>query len=170
MAVEGESEQSFVRWLQTLSDEKGAAHIHLDAFLLGGGGFKTMLENAMREHKRRCKAKGAYEDRFLLVDEDRADQGDWPIAELKREAGKHKFTLCVQRPNHEGLLLRMMPGMEREIPDAASARAKLKGRWAGYEKPARAQTLWRQFSLDDILRVAALDSDVGTLLRRIGLM
>jgi hypothetical protein len=38
LAVEGESEQSFVRWLQLLSDEK--VPVHLDSYPLGGGGFK----------------------------------------------------------------------------------------------------------------------------------
>ena len=63
----------------------------------------------------------------------------------------------------------MMSGMEREIPDAASAEAKLKSRWPSYAKPANAYALERQFSLDDLRRMASLDSDLGTLLKRIGL-
>jgi hypothetical protein len=65
VAVEGESEQSFVTWLQRLSDKE--LHIHLDSVLLGGGGFKSMLEYAAREHKRRCKTSGVYQERFLVV-------------------------------------------------------------------------------------------------------
>jgi hypothetical protein len=118
VAVEGESEQSFVRWLQTLSERE--LHIHLDAMPLGGGGFKSMLEKAVRLHRRHCRI-GIYKDRFLLVDRDRAEQGDWIIEKLRHEAAKYGFTVCVQNPNHEGLLLRMFCGMEREIPDAASA-------------------------------------------------
>ncbi|MGD0816278.1 MAG: hypothetical protein ABSA83_22015 [Verrucomicrobiota bacterium] len=166
LAVEGESEQSLVRWLQTLSEKE--LHIHLDVVPLGGGGFKSMLERAVRLHERHCRI-GVYRDRFLLVDGDRAEQGD-SIEKLKREAAKHGFTVCVQNPNHEGLLLRMMPGMEREIPDAASANARLRSRWANYEKPMNAHALGRQFSLDDLLRVASVDIDLATLLRKIGLM
>ncbi len=168
MAVEGESEQSFVTWLQGLSEKQ--PHIHLDGFPLGGGGFKSMLEKAVRLHKRRCRTKGAYRDRFLIVDGDRAEQGDWTIEKLRRAAAKHKITVCVQSPNHEGLLLRMIPGMEREIPDAASGEKKLKSRWPGYEKPMNAHALGRQFSLEDLLRVATVDFDIATLLKRIGLM
>jgi hypothetical protein len=167
VAVEGESEQSFVTWLQVLSQRE--LHIHLDGVLLGGGGFKSMLENAVRLHKRHCRI-GAYEDRFLLVDGDRAEQGDWTIEKLKREAAIHEFTVCVQNPNHEGLLLRMMRGMEREIPEAASVKARLRSRWANYEKPMNAHALGRQFSIDDLLRVANVDIDLATLLRKIGLM
>jgi hypothetical protein len=52
-AVEGESEQSFVAWLQMLSQKD--LHIHLDTVLLGGGGFKSMLDTAVQQHKRRCR-------------------------------------------------------------------------------------------------------------------
>jgi glycine cleavage system protein P-like pyridoxal-binding family len=139
VAVEGESEQSFVKWLQMLSQKE--LHIHLDAVPLGGGGFKSMLKNAVRQHERRCKSSGAYQAGFLIVDSDRSEQGDWPIEQLKCEAAKHRITVCVQNPNHEGLLFRMMPGMEREIPDAASAGKKLKNRWPGYQKPMNAHAL-----------------------------
>jgi hypothetical protein len=76
----------------------------------------------------------------------------------------------VQNPNHEGLLLRMMPGNERENTDAASAETRLKSLWPSYRKPMSAQELRRKFSLDDLLRVASLDKDLQTLLKKIGLM
>jgi hypothetical protein len=168
VAVEGESEQSFVKWLREPSLEKNLP-IHLDVVLLGGGGFKSMLQKAVRLHKQRCR-RGAYKDRFLIVDRDRAEQGDWAIEKLRLAADKHRIAVCVQSPNHEGLLFRMMPGMEREIPDAASAETKLKSQWPNYQKPVNAHTLGRQFSLDDLLRVARVDPDLETLLKRIGLL
>ena len=168
VAVEGESEQSFVTWLQVLSPKE--LHIHLDGVPLGGGGFKSMLQKAVRLHKRRCRTSGVYQARFLVVDGDRAEQGDWSIEKLRYEAAKHKITVCVQSPNHEGLLLRMMRDMEREIPDAASAETRLKSRWPNYQKPVNAHALGRKFSFDDLLRVANVDPDLGILLKRIGLM
>jgi hypothetical protein len=80
------------------------------------------------------------------------------------------MAVCVQHPNHEGLLLRMMPAMEREIPEAASAETKLKKHWPSYQKPMNAYALNRQFSLDDLRRVAKVDSDLEHLLEKIGLM
>ncbi|HEV7924775.1 MAG TPA: hypothetical protein VGR14_05435 [Verrucomicrobiae bacterium] len=167
VAVEGESEQSFVTWLQTLSHQE--LHIHLDAVLLGGGGFKSMLQKAVRLHKRGSRT-GTYVARFLIVDRDRAAQGDWSIEKLRSEAAKKRIIVCVQNPNHEGLLLRMLPGMEREIPDATSVATKLKRRWPNYQKPMNARELERQFSIEDLLRVANLDADLGTFLKQIGLM
>jgi hypothetical protein len=99
-----------------------------------------------------------------------AEQGDWSVEVLRHEAAKHEFTVCVQHPNHEGLLSRMACGMEREIPDAASAEVRLKRWWPNYHKPVNAHALARQFSLDDLLRVAKVDSDLEALLKGIGLM
>lgn len=168
VAVEGESEQSFLAWLQVLA--QGERHIHLDDVLLGGGGYKSMLEKAVRRHARAVKISGAYKDRFLMVDADRAKQGDWSIERLRAEAAKHHFTVCVQNPNHEGLLLRMMPGMERDFSDAAAAETRLKSRWPNYQKPMNAHALGRQFSVDDLRRVARVDADWGNFLRIIGLL
>jgi hypothetical protein len=64
----------------------------------------------------------------------------------------------------------MFSGMEHEIPDAASAETKLKSRWPNYQKPINAQALSRQFSHEDLLRVARVDPDLEILLTRIGLM
>ena len=166
VAVEGESEQSFVTWLQALSQKE--LHIHLDAVPLGGGGFRSMLQKAVRLHKRGSRI-GGYQDRFLIVDSDRAKQGDWSIEKLRGEAVKHKIAVCAQNPNYEGLLLRMMPGMEREIPTAALAETKLKSLWPNYRKPVTARDLGRQFLLDDLLRVANVDADLEILLEKIGL-
>jgi hypothetical protein len=166
VAVEGESEQSFVAWLQVLSEKE--LHIHLDDVLLGGGGFKSMLHKAVQQHKRRCKISGAYKDRFLIVDGDRAQQGDWSIETLKCEAARYKFNVCVQSPNHEGLLLRMMPGMAHENPAAAASATKLKGHWPNYQKPLNAHALGRQFSINDLLRAARVDPDLENLLKKIG--
>jgi hypothetical protein len=168
LAVEGESEQAFVTWLHILSGNE--LHVHLDSHPLGGGGFKSMLEKAVALHERRRKAKGAYRNRFLIVDGDRAGQGDWSVEKLRSEAAKHEIIVCVQWPNHEGLLLRMTPGMESEVPDAETAEAELKRCWPGYQKPVNAHALKRRFSLDDLLRVANVDTDLGILLKAIGLM
>jgi hypothetical protein len=64
----------------------------------------------------------------------------------------------------------MLPGMEREIPDAASSETKLKARWPNYQKRVNAHALARQFSVDDLLRVARVDADLGNFLEEIGLM
>ncbi len=166
LAVEGESEQSFVAWLQGLSEKDH--HIFLDAVVLGGGGFPSMLEKAVSFHERRSKTRGAYRDRFLMVDQDRVMHGDWSIEKLRREAAKHKMLLVVQRPNHEGLLLRLMGTKGRDIPEGSGALTQIRTQWPSYEKPVNAHTLARRFSLEDLLRVSAVDADLGMLLKHLG--
>jgi hypothetical protein len=167
VAVEGESEQSFIKWLQILSAEVNL-HIHLDSVVLGGGGYKTMLQSAVAMHKRRCRTTGKYRDCFLVVDTDRAGQGDWSVDKLRQEAAEHRLTVFAQNPNHEGLLLRMIPGMERQNPDATSTATKLKNHWPTYLKPANANALQRQFSLEALLRASVADSDLAKFLKKIG--
>lgn len=72
----------------------------------------------------------------------------------------HNFQISCKRPKHAN----------REIPDVATAKTRLRSRWANCEKPMNAHVLGRQFSLDDLLRVANVDSDLRVLLEKIGLM
>jgi len=168
LAVEGQSEQSFVRWIQALADER--LSIHLDTYPLGGGGFSSMLKDAVHWHAKEAKSKGAYRQRFLIVDADRADVQDWSLDKLRKEAAKQNFIVIVQRPNHEGLLYRMAPGKENDVPSASMAKTKLRKFWPDYEKPVNAQALERHFSLADLMRVAGADPDLTVLLARIGLI
>ena len=45
LAVEGESEQSFAKWIQELADEKDL-NVHLQCDVLSGGGYSSMLRDA----------------------------------------------------------------------------------------------------------------------------
>jgi len=81
VGAEGESEQSFIKWLQDLSEQQNL-HIHLDCYPLGGGGYSGMLRTALL-YRRRGLSKGGYHRSFLIVDGDRADTGDLPIGQLK---------------------------------------------------------------------------------------
>lgn len=167
LSVEGEGEQSVIKWIQELSDQNGL-HVHLDCEVLKGGGYKTMLEGAIRCRKRkeRQKAKSS----ILLVDGDRAEHDDgWSLSRLRQEASKHKFTVCVQNPNLEGLLLRLMPGKESLQPDRVNVQAQLRNAWSSYKKPADARTLAGKFTLADLLRVAKVDMELSNLLAIVGL-
>ena len=168
LAVEGEGEQSFIKWLQWLSDRMGL-HVHLDCQHLGGGGYKTMLDSTMRyrKHKGRNKAKAS----ILLVDGDRAVARDdgWSLDQLREESAKEKISICIQNPNQEGLYLRMMPKNEHLQPSSTNAHSLLRKKWPAYQKPADARTLDSKFSLDDLLRVARVDSELRNLLMIVGL-
>lgn len=168
LAVEGQGEQSFITWLGRIAGQHGL-HVALDCEPLGGGGYKSMLEKAVRYRRRkeRSKAKAS----VLLLDEDRATRDDgWTIAQLKAKAAKKGISVCMQIPNQEGLLLRMMPGKERLQPPAPTAHKQLVALWPEYDKPVDAQMLASKFTLEDLHRVAQVDEELRALLVIIGLI
>ncbi|MEQ1889854.1 MAG: hypothetical protein ABL951_11860 [Alphaproteobacteria bacterium] len=167
-AVEGESEQSFVKWLQGLADQQGL-YVHLDIRPLGGGGYSSMLKQAgiFRE---RGLSNGRYKSSFLLVDEDRANSGDWSVEVLRQKASSQNINVCLQRPNLEGLLLRMILGKERSAPDASGVMPQLVSAWPGYRKPMNARDLEQKYSFNDVARVANLEPDLLAMLKKIGLI
>ncbi|HTH49719.1 MAG TPA: hypothetical protein VMB21_19555 [Candidatus Limnocylindria bacterium] len=167
MAVEGMSEQAFVIWLQTLLGED--LHIHLHPEPLNGGGYESMYKEAVRLLKREQRKSGDFADRFLILDWDREREDSWSLEKLRSEAAKSKIKAIVQKPNHEGLLLRLLPGKERDCPDAGSVKRKLQIQWPSYEKPMNARDLSRKFSRDDLLRLARVDDELRRLLAGIGL-
>lgn len=167
LAVEGEGEQSFVKWLQELADF-GGLRIHLDCKPLSGGGLESMLKRSIVYRKRGLTRP--YQASYLIVDADRADRGDCSIDELRRQAHRSNIRVCVQEPNQEGLLLRMLPGNECLRPDKESAMRLLRAQWPDYEKPVDAYTLSQRFSIDDLRRVAVFDHDLQHLLTVIGLL
>lgn len=171
LAVEGESEQSFVKFLQQISDQNNI-HVHLDCDVLGGGGYKTMLERAIAYRARREKSKGKAIMSILIVDTDRADKNEdgWLLEKLVVVANKNHFVVCLQKPNLEGLLLRMLPGNEHSYANAFSVHHQLLKVWSNYQKPADTRTLMNKFSHSDLIRAAKSDPHLSNLLLKIGFL
>jgi len=172
---EGQSEQSFTKWLQDLADEQGLS-VHLDSKSLGGGGYESMLNKALKARNHGLRRGNKYLYSFLLVDADRAERndcsGDWKLNDLRSEAAKHNIDVCVQKPNFEGLMVNMLPGNKRPYSISASTsdvRHSLQKAWPDYVKPADARTLSQKFCLNDLGRVASQDPDLKNLLTKIGL-
>ena len=167
---EGESEQSFIKWLYDLSNQE-CLHVHLHCQPLGGGGYRTMLDRAVCARRREERDRTKFKSSVLLVDGDRAARGDdgWTIDQLKQEASKQRFAVCVQNPNFEGLLIRMLtPGREKLQLEPVDVQRQLRALWPDYQKAADAQMLESKFSLNDLLRVASVDQALKSLLMMIG--
>ena len=161
LAVEGESEQSFIKWLDILANQNGL-HIHLDCKNLGGGGYESMLEQCKKYKAIGSKAKQS----ILIVDTDRALRGDdgWSLERLKREAAKNKIEVCFQKPKFEGLLLRLFAGYEQRLElSATEANHQLLKLWPNYVKPEDAISLTKKFSLSDLFRAAQFDFELKRL-------
>lgn len=170
-AVEGEGEQSFIKFLQQISDQN-EIHVHLDCEVLSGGGYKTMLERAISYRARNEKKKGKAKESILIVDTDRAEKNEdpWSIEQLTTKANRNTFVVCLQQPNLEGLLFRMLPGNDKVTPNATTVHKQLLKEWQAYQKPADARTLINKFSFNDLHRVANSDNHLKKLLLKIGLL
>lgn len=173
---EGQSEQSFTKWIQELPEVE-LLNIHLPCVILGGGGYKSMYHKALKLRQKNLKEKG-YKRSFLLVDSDRSDRNDcpadWSLEQLTVEAAKNHIQVCVQRPNHEGLLFRIRSNEDKDKKNLSLTPAKTKERlkkiWPEYEKGTDALALSRKLSYDGLIRAAHWDSDLKDLLTTIGLI
>lgn len=158
-----------MRLLQAFS-EQNRLNIHLDCRVLGGGGYETMLKRALQYQARDKKLKNKPQTSILLLDGDRDQRKEdgWTLEKLKREAKKIGFRVCVQQPNQEGLIFRMLPGNEGKRPNVKSVNKLLAKQWPAYEKPIDFRMLSQKFTLNDLLRVAKVDEDLRKLLSMIG--
>lgn len=168
-AVEGEGEQSFVKYLQQISDQRGLS-VHLGCHILNGGGYQSMLEKAIKIRRREAQKRGRIHKSVLLVDADRKEFRDdsWNHMRLRQEAQKNAFLLCLQTPNQEGVLLRMHKGHEAKSYNAAKVKEKILKQWPSYKKPINAAQLSSRFTIDDLERSAKYDAELAALLKIIG--
>ena len=164
LAVEGDNEQSIVKWYQMLCD-KVQLNLHLDCEPLGGGGYEKLLNETLRLQKK--NERKTAEQSILIVDEDRAIKKDdpWSIDKLKDEARKRNIMVCVQHPNAEGFFLRLFPGKENLTPSPQQVNRLLKKEWPDYDKSSiNAEMIARKFTLQDLLKLSRFDSDLNDLL------
>jgi hypothetical protein len=89
--------------------------------------------------------------------------------QLRQQASKENIQVCAQCPNLEGVLLRMLPNNERLQPTGAKAHSQLCQAWSDYQKPADTRALAAKFLLQDLMRVANIDSELKKFLTIIGL-
>jgi hypothetical protein len=171
MAFEGESERAFGAWLQDLCDDRGL-NLHLDRPRGMAGGDPLGLVECALELRRRSKVQAGLGHRSscLLIDADRLDDGSSRSRDAIRLAERERLVLIRQRPAFEGALLRLHPGQERMFPATAGEAERLLRRiWDGYSKPPTKVQIAARFALTDLRRAAEIDTELGSLLKLIGL-
>jgi hypothetical protein len=173
LAVEGEGEQSFIKWLQQLCDEENL-NVHLDCQVLGGGGYQSMLRYALHCQKQRNGKKRfitAGKASILLLDADRGNSKDdgWSHSDLRKEALKDNFTVCLQMPNQEGWFLCMLSKENTKFDTISDIQKKIKKIWPEYRKPVNTRELSSKFSSEDLFFAASVFLDLQELLKKIGL-
>ena len=106
----------------------------------------------------------------MLLDADRIPQDRAAGRDAFRAAKKWGLKIILQRPNLEGLLLRLHEGREQRSITAEVAERELPKLWPEYVKGSlTAAHLKQRFSLVDLQRLARHDEQLRKLLEVLGL-
>lgn len=170
VGCEGESEQGYVALLTRLAETQRLA-VHLHAVLLqpGGGDPSSLVDLAIKRAGEREKRHGAFEGRFILLDDDKLGISPDRDARITPAANKAGLGLIWQHTCHEALLLRHLEGCAQRRPGStALAMTALSQAWPGYRKGMPAARLAERIDHGAIARAAAVEAALAGLLTTIG--
>lgn len=172
VGCEGESEAAYVAFLQDLANAAGAhVAVTIERLTPGAGDPLARVTRALAVLARLRSRRTAFAQAFVLMDSDQLalDRGRGERAVRDAEAGG--LTLLWQRPCHEALLLRHLPGRADRRPGAsADAILALRREWPDYEKPMTRRDLHRRLNLAAVRQAGAANPDLTPLLRGLGLL
>jgi hypothetical protein len=172
VGCEGESEQGYVALLSRIA-ESLRIPVHLDAVLLqpGGGDPLAIVQLAAQRADERAARHGLYEDRFVLLDDDKLEIAPDRDARIAPQAELAGLCLVWQHTCHEALLLRHLEGCTQRRPGStALALTRLEQQWRSYKKGMPAVRLAERIDLAALVRVAAVEPALAGLLTSAGLI
>ena len=134
LACEGESEHSYVKFLNGLADRHSGKRVHLASFIINGGGNPmTILERSVKRCVSEERKGGVFADKIILMDRDvyqriRVDEQN----KFQHRLNLEKFRVIWQEPDHEGFLIRHLSNSV--IPTHGEALPQLQQLWPSYRK------------------------------------
>ncbi|WP_203154936.1 hypothetical protein [Methylobacterium aquaticum] len=141
--------------------------VHVDAVVLqpGGGDPLALVELAARQARRRADLGEDYAFKAVLLDGDTTGRTPERDVKVAGTAERNGLLLIWQIPCHEALILRHLDGCAALRP-TSSARAleELQRRWPGYRKALPAVELAARLDEEAVLRAAATESALASLL------
>ncbi len=169
VGCEGQSEVSYVAWIQDLCEGE-VVRITVERDDLSSGDPLSRVREAIRRIKQKESGREPFRACFILLDSDQAgaDQRKADLAmQLAHDSG---VRLVWQRPCHEGFLLRHFAGHENDLPaSSALADQALRNVWPNYAKPMDKRDLSRRLSKQDIVRAANNDPAFADMLSAFGM-
>ena len=121
------------------------------------------------EQYRQRKRHGPYSAALILLDADRIEDDRSRSRDPSKGLGGEDLHLNYQKPNNEGLLIRLHRGHENRFVSTSEVNRALKRPWPNYAKPISAEALSRRFGLSDLQRAARYDFDLRQMLEILGL-
>ena len=172
LGCEGASEGGYAAWLQSFLDARDLP-VALDIVILGPGVGDPyeIVRKAVLKADISAVRKGPHAGRYVLLDADRHEAASDLGRRTLDLARKHDVTLVWQRPCHEALLLRHLPGCgERRPETAAEALSALLRSWPTYEKAMSSRELAATIDEAAVMRAAQFEPELRGFLVAVGLV
>jgi hypothetical protein len=163
------SEFGYGALLDRLAREVGTVHLHIHSEILqpGAGDPLALVRRAVERIADLERRRVPFIVKAILLDRGSA-QKTAAAARHARQNGIHH--VIWQEPDHEGFLLRHLPGCHQRRPPRGASLTAIREEWPGYEKGMSAQALVERIDLD-LVRVACIEEhDLRLFLQRLGLV
>jgi hypothetical protein len=107
----------------------------------------------------------------VILDRDKFGQTPERDQRIAGVAATSGFEIVWQRPCHEALLLRHLDGCAQlRPPSTPIACQRLDANWPDYKKPMPSARLAQRLDLDAVVRAAAVEPELSSMLQQIGLI
>jgi hypothetical protein len=169
---EGNSERAYVALMNRLAESVGlAVSIHGEPLNPGAGDPIALIARAI-ERIRHKRQHGAYYRRCVVfLDSDTTDREPERATRARLLASEADIRLVWQRPNHEAVLLRHLPGCRDLRPDASRSLADLRKHWANYDKgTVTALEMSRYIARPQVEQAATVEPELREFLEIVGLL
>jgi hypothetical protein len=169
LGCQGESERSYGTFLHQLVAERGDLHIEAVLLQPGAGDPLATVERAYQIVSRKEREYGSpYIVRAVLLDRDQYGLSPERDQGIQALVIAGKLTLIWQHPCHEGLLLRHIEGCGTLRPATAmDAMARLRARWADYEKALPSRYLLTKIGLSHLQNACLFEAELRAFLTAI---
>lgn len=170
VGCEGESEQSYVGFIQDLIDA-AELPIHLNIEPLRAGDPLARVEYALSRLARLRKSRSAFAQKFVLLDTDQLSMAPQRAAQARSLAANNDISIVWQEPCFEAVLLRHFDGMSaRRPPTSRLSETALKRVWPSYDKPMSRAQLGQMLDQQSVVRAANVEPNLLFFLSSIGLL
>ena len=169
---EGSSEVGFGRIIQDLADiAKLHIHIDTDDFGTRAGASRARVEFAIQQIKRKESSRGSFVHKAILMDFDQIERNEQEFDLVNQLARKADIQIIWQRPCHEALLPRHLPGcVDRRPQTTELSLTQLKTQWPEYRKPMTRFQLSRRIGIRELRQAANVEPELTAFLKAIGII
>jgi hypothetical protein len=163
------SEFGYGALLDRLARETGTVHLHIHHEILqpGAGDPLALVRRAVERIADIERRRTPFAVKAVLIDRGSVRKN----AEATRYARENGIDHVIwQEPDHEGFLLRHLPGCDQRRPPRGATLIAIQQEWPAYDKGMSAQELARRLGLDQIRAACSVENELRLFLEAIGLL